>query len=155
LAGAGGSSALAAKLLPVAGGVGLGMFAGVAGVLFGLRRYLREAVDDDERRELRRFGRDATIAIVLGAIGYGLTAVHHSAVLAIAAHLALGVAMMVLYLRRLPAITRPRDPIRIAADPSFARTVRRRRLVSRLALAGGYAVSTWSLLHALHTSGLL
>jgi RNA polymerase sigma factor (sigma-70 family) len=155
LASAGGSSAIAAKLLPVAGGVGLGVFAGVAGVLFGLRRYLREAVDDDERRELRRFGRDATIAIVLGAIGYGLTAVHHSAMLAITAHLALGVTMMVLYLRRLPAITTRRDPLRIAADPSFARTVRRRRRVSQLALAGGYAVSTWALLDALRTSGLL
>jgi len=155
LAGAGGGSALAAKLLPVAGGAGLGVFAGVAGVLFGLRRYLREAVDDDERRALRRFGRDATITIVLGAVGYGLTAVHHSAILTLATHLALGGAMMALYLWRLPAITRARDPIRIAADPGFARIVQRRRRISRLALAGGYAVSTWSLLHALHTSGLL
>lgn len=154
LAGAGTSSALASKLWPVAGGAGLGALLGVAGVLFGLRRYLREAVDDDERRELRRFARDATIATALGAIGYGLIAVHHSALLAIATHLALGITMMVLYRWRLPAITRRRDPIRIAADPSFARTARRRRLTSLLALSGGYAVSTWALLHALHTSGL-
>jgi RNA polymerase sigma factor (sigma-70 family) len=149
---AAGKSSLASKLLPVAGGVGLGVSAGLAGVVLGLRRHLREAIDDDERLELRRFRRAAIITVVLAGLGYALTGLCHSAALGIATQLGFGAAMFALYGWRLPRITGRRDPIRIAADPGFARIVRRRRRVSLIALVVGYAVSTWSLVHTLRAA---
>jgi len=48
-------------------------------VWYSLRPYLREAIDDDERR---RLGRDAAIATALTALGYGLIGALGSASLA-------------------------------------------------------------------------
>jgi RNA polymerase sigma factor (sigma-70 family) len=154
LAGAGGTSALA-KLLPAAGGVGLGLFAGVLGVVAGLRPHLREAIDDAERRELHRLGRTAAATTAIAALGYGLIGVYQSAAIALAIHVAFGVTMLALYGGWLPRITGPRDPVRVAADPRFARTLWRRRWLGRVAFTGGFAASTWGLIHALGTAGLL
>ncbi len=154
LAGAGGSTALA-KLLPAAGGLGVGLVAGVLGVRVGLRPHLREAIDDSERRALRRLGRTAAVTVTIAAVGYALIGVHRSASLAIALHLAFGATMLWIYGRQLPRITGSRDAARIAADPRFARTRRRRRWVSRVAFSAGFAASTWALVHALGVAGLL
>jgi len=150
-----GTSAIAPKLLALAGGAGLGAFGGVLGVVLGLRRYLREAIDDDERRELHRFGRDAAIVTVLAAAGYGLSGALASAAIGLTTQLTFGAAMLALYGWRLPRLTGPRDAVRLAADPGFADRRRRRRLISRLAFGVGYAISTATLVHALAVRGLL
>jgi RNA polymerase sigma factor (sigma-70 family) len=145
--------AFAGKLLSVAGGAGLGLFGGLLGVFLGLRPRLREAVDDQERRELLRFGRDAALVVVAAVAGYALTGVLESAALGLVTQALFGASMMVLYWWRLPRITARRDAIRVAADAAFARRLRARRTWGRLAFCAGFAVSTWSLLHALSARG--
>jgi len=122
-------------------------------VFLGLRPRLREAVDDQERRELLRFGRHAALVVVAAVLGFTLTGVVESAPLGLATQALFGGSMMMLYWWRLPRITARRDAIRVAADASFARRLRVRRTWGRLAFCAGFAVSTWSLLHALAARG--
>jgi RNA polymerase sigma factor (sigma-70 family) len=154
-AGVAGKIAFASKLASVAGGAGLGLFGGLLGVFLGLRPHLREAIDDDERRELVRFGRHAALVTVAAVLGYALTGVLESVALGLVTQGLFGGAMMVLYWGRLPRITARRDAIRVAADPAFARRLRTRRTWGRLAFGIGYAVSTWTLLHTLISLGWL
>jgi RNA polymerase sigma factor (sigma-70 family) len=152
-AGVAGKAALASKLLSIAGGAGLGLFGGLLGVFLGLRPHLREALDDEERGELRRFGRHAALVIVAAVLGYTLTGVLESAPVGLATQGLFGGGMMILYWWRLPRITARRDAIRVAADASFARRLRVRRTWGRLAFCIGFTVSTYSLLHALSAHG--
>jgi RNA polymerase sigma factor (sigma-70 family) len=148
-------AAAGTKVLAAAGGIGLGIFGGLLGVFLGLRPHLREALDDDERRELVRLGRSAAIGVVLAALGYTLTGMLGSAALGVVTQLAFGGAMMWLYWWKLPRITARRDAIRVAADPRFARRLRLRRTLGRVAFVVGYAVSTATLIGALRARGWL
>src|SRR5678816_2586579 len=71
-------------------------------VWYSLRPYLREAIDDDERR---RLGRDAAIATALTALGYGLIGALGSAVVGLTTQAVSGATMLAFYGWRLPRIT--------------------------------------------------
>lgn len=64
--------------------------------------YLREAIDDDERR---RFGRGAAIATALAALGYGLIGSLGSTVVGLTTQAVSGATMLAFHGRRLPRIT--------------------------------------------------
>ncbi len=150
-----GKAALATKLLSVAGGASLGLFGGLLGVFLGLRPYLRDALDDEESRELIALGYRAALAAVSAAVGYTLTGMLASPMLGIATQLWFGGIMMYLYWWRLPRITARRDAIRVAADPAFARRLRLRRTWGRVAFIGGYVVSTATMISSLGARGWL
>lgn len=78
------------------GGIGLGIFGGLLSVFLGLRPHLREALDDEEHRELVRFGHISAVVVVAAALGFTLTGVLASAVLGIATQLTVGGAMTAL-----------------------------------------------------------
>jgi len=155
---AGGSAALAAqsavkaagslKFLLAFGGAFAGAAGGIAGVVFGSRKLLREARDDQERRELRRFTAASVLAVVVCAamfpISHQLTRAPWAAVLNFAVFLA---SLGVLHHVWLPRIIARRLAQEMIEDPERAR--QRRRAERRAAILG------WSLGVGFGTLGLV
>lgn len=147
-----------AKLL---GGLKLGaLFATVPGLIFGgagvllpLRKTIRQAIDQQERRQLRQLTAAAMVGLVVFAIGMNLSLARHQPLYMIAGYAYMQLSFIVLYGFCMPRIVRRRLAAEIAADPSAARRHRRNRLWSIFGIFAGaicgttavwYTVTRWS-----------
>jgi RNA polymerase sigma factor (sigma-70 family) len=130
---------LGAKLAGVATGVLAGALGGTLGVVAGVRRVWVRARDDEERRNLMRFGVVNVLITLLGVVAMPLG--HHLAPSGIG--LALGFALWWLpmthnYLVWYPRITARREALERQEDPAAAARQRRELRLSWL----GYAFGT-------------
>ncbi|MGQ4583120.1 sigma-70 family RNA polymerase sigma factor [Lysobacter sp. F60174L2] len=71
---AGGGGTLAKVLLGAAGSIGLALVGGFAGIWLGLRRYIRNAIDDAERLALIRSGVVSSLATICFLVAFLLMA---------------------------------------------------------------------------------
>jgi RNA polymerase sigma factor (sigma-70 family) len=140
------------KLLAPASGFLAGALGGVAGVVFGSRRWLRDARDEEERRALRRHRAVSIAAVLFWAaalpVVYLLT---HRRLAGVAWFFCFLATLAVLEHGWRPRIVRRRMESEMLADPTAA-TARRRR-ERRAALIGwtlgigfgsmGLAVGLW------------
>ena len=135
----------------IAAGLGSAIFAamlGSAGVLFGVRKNLQRAVDEQERKALRRFARCGVIICTVAAFGFALSGFLVSVPVLIANQLWFAVSLSVMYMRWLPRITARRRAAEVAADPSAAERYRRERVRSIAGLTFGLVVSTATVIWA-------
>jgi RNA polymerase sigma factor (sigma-70 family) len=155
---AGGSAGLA-KLLTLASGVLIGGAGGVLGVILGVRKWMTDAQDDEERRALR-FYRNASIAVVV------LYAIALTAALRWTENPWWALPWFVLFIATLailqhvwlPRIVRRRMEAEMKRDPNGA--IERRRRERRQAILGwtiglitggiGLAAGLWSALRNAH-----
>lgn len=128
-------------LIGAAGGAMFALLAGVASVIFGVRRYWVSAIDETEKRALTRYAA-VGIAIVLAfSLGMLLAALQQNPWLPTAAFVAMMAAIGVLNLLWLPRILARRHAIELARDPVHARSERRKeRLYAILGLFAGMAL---------------
>ncbi|MCU1280172.1 MAG: polymerase ECF-type sigma factor [bacterium] len=129
---------LAATLASAGAGMFAGVLAGGLGVVIGLRKVWRRARDDDERRELLRFGIVNVAITTVGAIAMPLG--HYLVPNGIG--LILGFALFWIpmtfdYLVWLPRIVARREALERDEDPTAAARQRRERRVSWLGYIGG------------------
>jgi RNA polymerase sigma factor (sigma-70 family) len=155
---AGGSAAIAAqsalkasaglKVLLTFAGAFAGAAGGVAGVLFGSRKLLRDARDDEERRGLYRFTAASVLVVIFFAAMFPVSnAVTHSPWAPILNFAVFIVALAVLHRAWLPRIIRRRLEQEMIEDPERARA--RRRAEHRAAILG------WALGLGFGTLGLV
>jgi RNA polymerase sigma factor (sigma-70 family) len=135
VAGAGAKSKLLIVLAAV-GGALAGLAGGLAGIWLGLSLEARRALDEHERRDLRRLGVRASLLAVLTVAGMmagaWLARRGHApagAALLSVAYLAYVVGLAVLYGRDLPRILARRHAAEVARDPAAARRHRRQAWV--------------------------
>lgn len=110
------------KLLALFASALPGAIAGGAGVLLGVRKHLQRAIDDQERRELRQFGRQGVLLTTVASLGFAVAGYFDSKSLLVVNYVAFVATMMWLMQWRLPRITarrvameRERDPIGVAS----------------------------------------
>jgi RNA polymerase sigma factor (sigma-70 family) len=155
-----GSAKLGSKVAAaLAGGAGagvlLGALGGVTGVVLEVRRVLRRARDDQERRELKRFLVVNTILVLLTVGGMTASELIHRGGVATALVFALSFTVMAHnYAIWLPRIIARRNALERAEDPRAAARQRRERVLSLLGLvAGGLAgggVLIWAIWSVRH-----
>ena len=124
---AAGSSKLLAKLALVFGGAGLGAVGGILGVLVGIGQVRRQARDEQERRDLRRFAGAASAWVVAAAIAFaiiGRTAHHPAAAISTFVVFTAGLAAM--HAGWLPRIVARRHSSEFLENPDAAAARRRR-----------------------------
>ena len=133
---------LGTKLLAAAAGSFLGAALGIGGVLFGVRKNLERAIDDEERRELKRFGVINSVIIMIAAIGIGLSGLFESATLLIATQIFFVASCGWMHVFRLPQIISRRLAAEREEDPNAAKRQRREALRSAIGLTAGIVVSS-------------
>lgn len=110
-------------------------FAGVLGVVFGSRALVREAQDDQERRDLRRFTYAGIAIVIVTAIGFELRSrITTSDWPDLLIFAGFTLALAVLHFVWLPQILRRRFEAEMRADPR--RALARRRLERRCTTIG-------------------
>jgi RNA polymerase sigma factor (sigma-70 family) len=141
VAGGAGAKVKLLVLLAAVGGAMAGLASGLAGIWLGLSLEGRRALDEQERRELRRLGVRASLLAVLAVAGMmagiWLGRRGHAAAgaaLLSAAYLAYVIGLARLYGRDLPRILARRHAAEVARDPSAARRHRRRARLRRAGL---------------------
>ncbi|HEX4565603.1 MAG TPA: sigma-70 family RNA polymerase sigma factor [Vicinamibacterales bacterium] len=141
-------SGLLVKLALSSAGVLAGAGGGIAGVLFGSRKLLRDARDDDERRALITFT-VVSVAVVIGfSIAFPVSwALTHSRIAPVASFLAFIAALVYLQHGWLPRIVARRHEREMREDP--LRAAKRRHAERRAAIIG------WTLGLTFGTAGLL
>jgi RNA polymerase sigma factor (sigma-70 family) len=161
----GGSAAVAAqsalkaaagvKLLLASAGAFAGAAGGIGGVLFGSRKLLRDARDDQERRGLYRFTATSILVVLVFAAMFPiLDAVTHSPWAPILNFAGFIASLAVLHQVWLPRIIVRRLEQEMIEDPERARA--RRRVERRTAILGwslGLAFGTLGLVLGLYFSG--
>lgn len=129
------ASSLAIKLLAISTGALLGAAGGLAGILIGTRRLMRQARTAEELRALRRFELAGAALVVLGAmlfpITWKLTGTPWSQVATFAAFIG---CLAALYCLWLPRILRSRHQLEALEDP--VRAARARAAERRGAVIG-------------------
>ncbi|MEE2663402.1 MAG: RNA polymerase sigma factor [Myxococcota bacterium] len=137
----------------------LGALAGVAssigGVVVGLRSELGEAIDERERRQLRRLRAVAIATVVASGLGMLWSARFGHWLPPTAVFLGFVVALGLLYGLWLPRITRRRRQHQRATDPEAPARHRRRRLVALVASVAGTLMGGLGLLAGLWLGGFL
>ena len=147
---------LGLKVLAGLGGAGLGFFGGAAGVVLGLRCDFREAVDEEERQELRKLRNAALASVALACILFCVPLWRESAAAFIAIFAGLLLALGWLYLLWLPKILRRRFMVLEQGD--VAAVSRRLRARQRTAVIGwllGALSGGSGLLYGLWGAGLI
>jgi hypothetical protein len=136
------------KLLLACGGALAGSAGGVAGVLFGSRKLLREARDGRERRDLIRFTVVNVALVLTVGVMFPLSwKVTHSPAAPLVNFALFTVALVVLHHVWLPRIVSRRHETEMRENP--ARAARRRRAERRANVIG------WTLGLTFGTIGLL
>lgn len=119
IAGPSASAATAVTATKIAGGSTLltlllsalpGAILGSAAVMFGMRKYMRRATDDAQRRAIRRFSAAGVITCIAAAFGFALAGYFESAVVLIVTQVAFVATLSWMYVWRLPQIAGPRTP---------------------------------------------
>lgn len=145
----GGSSAVA-KALAACSGALLGGASGVAAVLIGSHQLQRKALDERERRELRRFTILGVAAVVATAVAMPVAgSLMPRAWPQVVIYAAFLVSLSLLYRVRLPRIVQRRLEAELRADPEAWRRHARQRIVSRIAWIGGMLAGTAGLIAGL------
>jgi Mn2+/Fe2+ NRAMP family transporter len=135
--------------------VGLGVVAGIAGVVLTLRGQARQARDDQERRELRSLGLAACAVVVVLCAAIQISAMVRSPMALLGSWLVVAAVQCHLFLVVLPRVTARRRRAELAEDPGAGRRHRRDQrwiaAVVGLGLAGGTAtvmLTAWLLWRA-------
>lgn len=149
---AGGSTL--AKIVAAASGSLLGAALGSLGIWGDVRRNLKRAIDDRERRELKQYGVAATLVVVLAACGFGIAGAMQSAAVLIATQAFFVPTLSVMCMVWRPRIIARRVAAEIARDPSAAKRLRRERIVGIIGLAFGVVASTATVVWALRAANL-
>ena len=131
-----------------------GALLGSAAVLFGMRQNLKAAVDDEERRRLKRFGTVGVFACVTAACGFALAGQLRSVAILIATQIVFVISLSWMHLLWLPRIVERRVALELERDPiGAAARLRRGKIICVGALAFGVTLSTaavvWAALHML------
>jgi RNA polymerase sigma factor (sigma-70 family) len=114
-----------------------GLLAGAVGILLPLRKLIRNAHDQLERRQLRQLTAAAIVGLVVFTIGMNLTLVRRDSIYMIVGYAYMQLSFIVLYGFCMPRIARRREAVEIAADPSAGRRHRRSRFWSLFGLVVG------------------
>jgi RNA polymerase sigma factor (sigma-70 family) len=132
--GAGSAKAgLMANLVPLVFGAGTGAAGGIAGVVIGLRRFRRQARDDEERRGLARVQLSAIAVVLVAAFGMPLGwELTHSRWAPVGVFVAFILALAVIYEGWLPRVVRRRFEAEMREDPVGATHRRRRERMLRI-----------------------
>ncbi|GGD38460.1 RNA polymerase sigma factor [Pseudoxanthomonas indica] len=138
------------------GAIAFGVIAGVGSVWYGIRKYLRDPLDEQERQSLLKYGATNTLLILAFVVGISYLA----RVPGWQPHLAVTLAYMLgisltcgQWLPRILARRRARDMLR---DPvGTAALLRRQRIRSRIGLVLGMVLATIGLVVGLILSGRL
>jgi len=117
------------------GGAVLGPLLGVAGVLMGTRRALRDAASDDERRALRKTAWAASALVVVTGV-LGMFVPPEPGWMWTWFSLLIG-GLALIYLVWVPRIVAPRWAAERSVDPSAPVRQRRQRIASWAGLLGG------------------
>ena len=145
-----------AKLLALLGGAGLGFVGGAAGVILGLRRDFRDALDDWERRQLRALRNVALLLTLVACVLFSIPAVHSHWAGPTTVFLAFLVSLATLYLLWLPQLHRRRFLAEEAGDlERVEQRLARRRRTAWLGLTLGALSGGAGLVVGLLSSGLL
>lgn len=137
-----GGGSLLSKLAAGASGALAGAALGAAGVMFGVRKNIANATDDQERVEWKRFGRIAVSIVIVAAFGIALSGFLESAFLLIVVQILFVGSLSVMYISWAPRIMKRRIDAEIARDPEAAKRIRRARLMSWVGLITGIAISS-------------
>ncbi|MBZ0111889.1 MAG: RNA polymerase sigma factor [Thermoanaerobaculia bacterium] len=132
-----------------------GVLAGAGGVIFGLRSEFKEALDEEEIRQLRRFRTVAVLAVVLAGLGFvgSAGATHWWPPTAVFSMFL--IALGVLYFGWLPRIVARRLAYQLATDPRAVAKQRRRRRIALFGFLLGAASGGLGLLAGLFWTDLL
>jgi len=134
-------------LIGAAGGAMFALLAGVASIIFGVRRYWISAIDEAEKRALTRYAAVGIAIVVAFSVGMLLAALQQNPWLPTAAFVSMMAAIGVMNLLWLPQILSRRHAIEQARDPVNARIERRKeRLYAILGLIAGMALGFSALL---------
>lgn len=135
---AGGSTLLALLLSALPGAL-----LGGAGVLFGVRKNLAAAIDDEERRQLRRFGAAGVLTVCAAALGFAVAGQLESLVVLVVTQVLFVAGLSWMYLRWLPRIVARRVAAELERDPvAAAQRLRRGRILCWAGLTAGVSMST-------------
>ncbi|HTE53676.1 MAG TPA: sigma-70 family RNA polymerase sigma factor [Kofleriaceae bacterium] len=145
-----GSGALkgTSKLVVGLGGAGLGVVAGLAGVLFNFRRRMGRARDPEERRQLRRMSLLMGAMVVALSVLIQVSAAIHSPVLLVGSWVVMLPIYCDAFLRRLPRIVHRRYQAELAEDPEAWRRHRRERWCNAAGVAFGAIVGSATIVWA-------
>lgn len=130
---------VAAKILAAFGGASIGATAGVSAVVFGVRKELARAIDDEERRALRRFGIAGAVVCIAAAGGFTLAAYLNSVAVLVINQLWFAVTLSFMYMRVFPRI--------IARRPDAVERYRRERIRSIIGITVGLTISTATVIY--------
>ena len=143
-------------LLGAAGGIVFALIAGVAGVLFGVRKHWVTAIDEQEKRELAWFAAMGILTVFVFTALMVASALFESVYLPTLSFVALMVAIGAMNLTWLPRILARRHAREHDADP--VRAAKERISERRMAWAGmviGIVLGGSGLLIGLASSGLM
>ncbi|MGB0513262.1 MAG: hypothetical protein ACPGJE_00310, partial [Wenzhouxiangellaceae bacterium] len=145
-----------AKLLGGASlGMLLGLLGGIAGIVLGIRPYLRTSSDPDERAALLRQRTLGVIIVVLAMGGFMASAVLPGWQLPALVFMLFIIALVWHTQIALPKILARRHAAERAADPDAARRQRRQRIIGWAGCIGGILAGGGGLLAGLVSSGRL
>ena len=152
IAGPSASAATAASATKVAGGSKLlalflsalpGAILGSAAVIFGVRKNLAAAIDDEERRQLRRFGVLGVVTCIGAAIGFAIAGELRNVVVLVATQIVFVVSLSWMHLRWLPRLVARRVAAELERDPvGAAARLRRGRILCVAGLTFGVGLSS-------------
>lgn len=152
IAGPSASAATAVTVSKIAGGSTLlamllsalpGVLLGGGALLFGVRKNLQAAIDDEERRQLRRFGVAGVATVVAAALGFAVAGETQSVVVLAVTQVLFVVGLSWMYLRWLPRIVERRVAAELERDPvGGAKRLRRGRIFCWVGLTSGVTTST-------------
>jgi RNA polymerase sigma factor (sigma-70 family) len=117
-------------------------------VLLPLRKQLRLAIDERERRHLRWVAGFALVGLAVFTVGMNLTLARRDPAFMIAGYTYMQLSFFVLYGYALPRIVRRRLAAEVAADPSAAKRHRRERFWSLFGLISGAVCGTLGVWYA-------
>jgi RNA polymerase sigma factor (sigma-70 family) len=140
-------------LLGAAGGAIFALLAGVAGVVFGVRRYWISAIDEEEKRALTRYSAVAIAVVVLFAAGMFFAGLEGDAVVPGIVFVVMMTAVGAMNLLWLPRLLERRHEIERRRDPGraeFARAEERR--YARWSMAAGMLLGLLALAIGLLTA---
>jgi predicted transcriptional regulator len=116
---------------------------GSAAVLFGMRKNLKLAIDDEERRRLKKFGAAGVIACVTAACGFALAGELKSVAVLIATQIVFVALLSWMHVLWLPRIIERRVAAEFERDPvAAAARVRRDRIRCAVGLSVGILTSS-------------
>lgn len=145
-----GGSGTVAKILAASSGALLGGAFGLAAVLTGSHQLQRKALDERERRDLRRFTMLGVVTVLAAVVAMPLAGwLTPGAWPQIVIYAAFLVSLSHLYRLRLPRIIQRRLEVELRADPDAWRRHRRQRIASRIAWILGMTAGTAGLIAGL------